>query len=191
MERQEALNIVHQFIKSESLIHHLLSVEAAMRWYAEKFEQDAEIWGLAGLLHDYDWEVHPSAEDHPLLGLPYLRERGVPEEIIYAIASHADKPDYPRLSMIDKALYACDEVTGIVTATALIRPSKSLYDLEAKSVKKKWKDHSFAAGTDRTIMENGAADLGVPLWDHVQNVIHAMRKIAPALGLAGSLPPTE
>lgn len=190
MNRTEALEIVHEYIKTEGLVNHMLSVEAAMRWYARELGQDEQTWGLAGLLHDYDWEVHPISGDHPILGLPLLREKGVSEEVLYAIASHADKPEYPRLSLLDRALYACDEVTGMITAVALVRPSRSLYDLEASSVKKKWKDKSFAAGAVRSVMESAAEDFGVPLWTHVQNVIHAMRAIAPELGLAGDLEPT-
>ena len=190
MNRTEALEIVHEYIKTEGLVNHMLSVEAAMRWYARELGQDENTWGLAGLLHDYDWEVHPISGDHPILGLPLLREKGVSEEVLYAIASHADKPEYPRLSLLDRALYACDEVTGMITAVALVRPSRSLYDLEASSVKKKWKDKSFAAGAVRSVMESAAEDFGVPLWTHVQNVIHAMRAIAPELGLAGDLEPT-
>lgn len=190
MNRTEALEIVHEYIKTEGLVNHMLSVEAAMRWYARELGQDEHTWGLAGLLHDYDWEVHPISGDHPILGLPLLREKGVSEEVLYAIASHADKPEYPRLSLLDRALYACDEVTGMITAVALVRPSRSLYDLEASSVKKKWKDKSFAAGAVRSVMESAAEDFGVPLWTHVQNVIHAMRAIAPELGLAGDLEPT-
>lgn len=187
MDRNEALNLVHEFIKTEGLVNHMLSVEAAMRWYARKLGQDEEVWGLTGLLHDYDWEVHPISGDHPILGLGLLREKGISEEIIYAIASHADKPEYPRICLLDKALYACDEVTGMITAVALVRPSRSLYDLEASSVKKKWKDKSFAAGALRPVMENGAEEFGIPLWEHVENVIHAMRPIAGQLGLAGTL----
>lgn len=190
MNRTEALEIVHEYIKTEGLVNHMLSVEAAMRWYARELGQDENTWGLAGLLHDYDWEVHPISGDHPILGLPLLREKGVSEEVLYAIASHADKPEYPRLSLLDRALYACDEITGMITAVALVRPSRSLYDLEASSVKKKWKDKSFAAGAVRSVMESAAEDFGVPLWTHVQNVIHAMRAIAPELGLAGDLEPT-
>ncbi len=190
MNRTEALEIVHEYIKTEGLVNHMLSVEAAMRWHARELGQDENTWGLAGLLHDYDWEVHPISGDHPILGLPLLREKGVSEEVLYAIASHADKPEYPRLSLLDRALYACDEVTGMITAVALVRPSRSLYDLEASSVKKKWKDKSFAAGAVRSVMESAAEDFGVPLWTHVQNVIHAMRAIAPELGLAGDLEPT-
>ena len=160
-----------------------------MRFYAEQMGQDAELWGLAGLLHDFDWEIHPTAEQHPLDGEPILRARDVPEDIIQAILSHADHTGLPRTTLMQKALYACDEVTGLITAVALVRPSRSLYDLTASSVKKKWKDRAFAAGANREEMEKGAAEFGVDLWSHVDNVILAMRKIAPEIGLVGTLQP--
>ena len=188
MQREEALHIVRTYVRNESLIRHMLSVEAAMRYYAEKFGQDAELWGITGLLHDFDWEIHPNPETHPLEGAPILREAGVPEEIVHAILTHADHAGYPRETLMEKALYACDEVTGMITAVALVRPSRSLYDLEANSVRKKWKDKAFAAGVDRRIMEQGAQELGIDLWEHVENVILAMRRIAPELGLEGNLP---
>ena len=191
MNRQEALAFVRTHVKNEGLVRHMLSVEAAMRWYARKWGEDEEKWGLAGLLHDYDWEIHPTAETHPLEGIALLRQMGLPEDLLGAIASHGEQPDYPCTTRFQKALSACDEITGMITAVALVRPSKSLYDLEASSVKKKWKDRAFAAGTDRALMEEGAHDIGVELWEHVGNVIHAMRAIAPDLGLTGSLEPTE
>jgi putative nucleotidyltransferase with HDIG domain len=187
VNRQEALAFVRTHVKNEGLVRHMLSVEAAMRWYARKWGEDEEKWGLAGLLHDYDWEMHPTAETHPLEGIALLRQMGLPEDLLGAIASHGEQPGYPRITRFQKALSACDEVTGMITAVALVRPSKSLYDLEASSVKKKWKDKAFAAGTDRTQMEEDAKDIGVELWEHVDNVIHAMRTIAPDLGLKGSL----
>lgn len=188
MNRKEALDVVRKHIKSESLVHHMQAVEAAMVAYAEKLGQDTEVWGAAGLLHDYDWEIHPDVDSHPLEGIAYLREQGVSEDILHAIAAHATHTDYPRESLLDKYLYACDEITGMITAVALVRPSRSLYDLEASSVKKKWKDKSFAAGTDRDVMAEGAAEIGIDLWEHVGNVILAMRKIAPLLGLEGNIP---
>jgi len=142
-------------------------------------------------LHDFDWEIHPDAETHPLEGAPILRAAGVPEEIVHAILTHADHAGYPRETLMEKALYACDEVTGMITAVALVRPSHSLYDLEAKSVRKKWKDKAFAAGANRQIMEQGAQELGIDLWEHIDNVIIAMRRIAPQLGLEGNLPNPE
>lgn len=183
MTRDEALALVREYVKNENLVRHMLAVEAAMRFYAEKFGEDADKWGLAGLLHDFDWEIHPTMEEHPLAGEPILRERGVPEDIIRAILSHADHTGIPRETLMEKALYACDEITGLITAVALVRPSRSLSDLKAKSVKKKWKDKSFAAGANREEMERGAEELGIPLWEHVDNVIEAMRRIAPDLGL--------
>ncbi len=184
MERTETLAIVHEFVRNENLIKHMLAVEAAMRFYAEKLGEDAETWGVTGLLHDFDWEIHPSLEEHPQAGAPLLRERGVPEEIVRAILSHADHTGIPRETVMEKALYACDEITGLITAVALVRPSRSLMDLKVKSVKKKWKDKSFAAGANRGEMERGAQEFGVELWEHTGNVIEAMRRIAPELGLA-------
>jgi putative nucleotidyltransferase with HDIG domain len=186
MTRDEALALVHEFVKNENLVKHMLSVEAAMRFYAEKFGEDVEKWGMAGLLHDFDWEIHPTLEEHPLAGEPILRERGVPEDIIRAIMSHADHTGVPRQTRMEKALYACDEVTGLITAVALVRPSRSLLDLEPASVKKKWKDKTFAAGANRAEIEKAAAEFGVDLWEHVGNVIQAMRQIAPELGLVGN-----
>lgn len=189
MKHEEALSIVRNYVKNESLVRHMLSVEAAMRFYARKFDQDEETWALAGLLHDYDWEIHPTIEEHPLAGLALLREAGVGEDILEAIAGHADHTGVPRKTFLAKALYACDEITGLITAVALVRPSRSLYDLTPKSVKKKWKDKSFAAGANREMMEAGAAEIGIELWHHVENVIIAMRSIAKDLDLEGSLSP--
>ena len=189
MERSQALAIVQEHIKNQGLINHMLSVEAALRFYAAKLGQDEDLWGLTGLLHDFDWEIHPTLEQHPQAGAPILRERGVPEEIVRAILSHADHTGVPRETPLQKALYACDEITGLVTAVALVRPSRSLYDLEASSVKKKWKDKAFAAGANRDEITRAAAEFGVDLWEHTSNVILAMRQIAPTLGLEGNLPP--
>jgi putative nucleotidyltransferase with HDIG domain len=187
MSRDEALALVREFVKNEGLVRHMLSVEAAMRFYAGKYGEDVETWGLIGLLHDFDWEIHPSLDEHPQAGSAILRERGVSEEIIQDILSHADHLGLPRDTLRRKAIAACDEVTGLITAVALVRPSRSLHDLEASSVKKKWKDKAFAAGTDRAEMEHAAQVFGVDLWEHVGNVITAMRKIAPELDLAGNL----
>jgi putative nucleotidyltransferase with HDIG domain len=189
MNRADALKIVHNYIKAPGLVNHMLSVEAAMRFYAEKLGQDSELWGLTGLLHDYDWEIHPTLDQHPVSGIPFLREQGVSEEIIHAILAHGVETGVGRETLLDKGLYACDEITGMITAVALVRPSRSLYDLTANSVKKKWKDRAFAAGVNREEVAEAAADFGVELWQHVDNVILAMRKIAPQLGLEGNLPP--
>jgi putative nucleotidyltransferase with HDIG domain len=186
MNRQEALALVREYVKNEALVRHMLSVEAAMRFYAEKYGQDVEQWGITGLLHDFDWEIHPTAEQHPSQGAPILRQHGVDEVIVRAILSHGDNTGIARETLMEKALTACDEITGLITAVALVRPSRSLYDLEPASVKKKWKDKAFAAGADREGIEKAAAELGVDLWtEHVGNVIAAMRRIAPELGLAG------
>lgn len=183
LTRDEALALVREFVKNENLVKHMLSVEAAMRFYAEKFGEEAETWGLLGLIHDFDWEIHPTLEEHPIEGAPILRERGVPEELIQDILSHGIGTGVPRDTLRRKALYACDEITGLITAVALVRPSRSLMDLEVSSVKKKWKDRAFAAGADREEIEKAAAEFGVELWQHVGNVILAMRRIAPELGL--------
>jgi putative nucleotidyltransferase with HDIG domain len=185
MNRDEALAIVREYIENENLVRHMLAVEAAMRFYAEKMDQDVETWGMTGLLHDFDWEIHPTLEEHPQAGEPILRERGVPEVIIRAVLSHADHTGIPRESQMEKALYACDEITGLITAVALVRPSHSLHDLKARSVKKKWKDRSFAAGANREEIARAAEDFDVDLWEHVSNVILAMRRVAPELGLDG------
>jgi putative nucleotidyltransferase with HDIG domain len=187
MTRDEALTLVREYVKNEGLVRHMLCVEAAMRFYAEKFGEDVELWGVAGLLHDFDWEIHPTAEEHPALGAPILRERGVDEVIVRAILSHGDNTGVPRESQMEKALNACDEITGLITAVALVRPSHSLFDLEPSSVKKKWKDKAFAAGTDRSGMEKAAQDFGIDLWEHAGNVIIALRGIAPELGLVGTI----
>ena len=200
MTRDEALALVREYVKNEGLVRHMLSVEAAMRFYAEKLgeaegagalsAEDVERWALIGLLHDFDWEIHPTLEQHPQDGAPILRERGVPEDIIQDILSHADhlRERVPRDTVVRKAISACDEITGLITAVALVRPSRSLYDLEASSVKKKWKDKAFAAGTSRSEMEHAAKEFGIELWEHVGNVITAMRRIAPELGLEGNIP---
>jgi putative nucleotidyltransferase with HDIG domain len=185
MDRSEALDIVHEYVKNENLIRHMLAVEAAMRFYAKMYQEDEETWGITGILHDFDWEIHPTLEEHPLAGAPILREKGVPEEIVRAIMSHADHTGVPRITRMEKGLYACDEITGLITAVALVRPSRSLADLEASSVKKKWKDRAFAAGANREEIAKAAEEFNIDLWEHVTNVIYAMRTIAPKLGLAG------
>ena len=186
MNRSEALTIVRDYIKNENLVRHMLAVEAAMQFYAEKYDQDVETWRITGLLHDFDWEIHPTLERHPQEGAPILRSLAVPEEIVRAILSHADHTGVPRETLMEKALYACDEITGLITAVALVRPSRSLHDLKSKSVKKKWKDRSFAAGANREEIAKATEEFGIPLWEHTDNVIQAMRRIAPELGLEGN-----
>jgi putative nucleotidyltransferase with HDIG domain len=187
MNHEEALNIVREYVQNENLIRHMLAVEAAMHFYAVKYGEDFELWGATGLLHDFDWEIHPTLEKHPQEGAQILRDYDVPEIIIRAILSHADHTGVKRISLMEKALMACDEITGLVTAVALVRPSRSLYDLEPGSVKKKWKDKAFAAGANRQEIETATLDFGVDLWQHVANVIYAMQSIAQELGLEGNL----
>jgi predicted hydrolase (HD superfamily) len=187
MTRDEALAIIHEYVKNDNLVKHMLSVEAAMCFYAGKYCEDVEMWAITGLLHDFDWEIHPTLEGHPLAGEPILRQRGVPEGIIRAVMSHADHTGVVRQTRMEKALYACDEVTGLITAVALVRPSRSLLDLEPSSVKKKWKDKAFAAGANREEIQKAAAEFGIELWEHVGNVITAMRRNALELGLVGNL----
>jgi putative nucleotidyltransferase with HDIG domain len=189
--RQDAWDLMTEYTSSESLRRHMLAVEAAMRAYAHKFGQDEELWGMAGLLHDFDYEQHPNPEakadphEHPLYGSAILEQQGYPEEVIYAIKAHADYLGVPRLSLMDKTLYAVDELTGLVTAAALVRPDKSIMSLEARSVRKKMKDKAFARGVNREDVIAGAEDLGVELDEHIDFVIGAMRGIAPQLGLQG------
>lgn len=185
MNRSEALAIVHEYVKNENLVRHMLAVEAALRFYAVKFGEDAELWGNAGLLHDFDWEIHPTLEQHPQAGAPILRSHAVPEDIVRAVLSHADHTGVPRQTRMEKALHACDEITGLVTAVALVRPSRSLHDLTSASVKKKWKDRAFAAGANREEIAQAAEEFGVDLWEHTDNVIQAMRGIAAELLLDG------
>ncbi len=187
MNRNAAYAIVTEFVKNPNLIKHMLSVEAAMRAYAAKHGEDPDYWALPGLLHDFDWEIHPTLEQHPQAGVPILRERGVPEDIIRCIQSHAPHTGVPRAKPMDYALFAVDELTGLITACVLVRPSKSLHDLTSKSVRGKWKDRAFAAGVNREEIELGARELGVDLNEHITTVIEAMRTIAPQLGLDGSL----
>ena len=184
--RDEALAIVREYVKNENLVRHMLAVEAAMRFYARKFGEDEALWGITGLLHDFDWEIHPSLEQHPQDGAAILRERGIDEVIIRGVLSHADHTGVPRESQMEKALYACDEITGLITAATLVRPSRSIHDLKVSSVKKKWKDKSFAAGAHRDEMQEAFEAFGVEQWEHVGNVIEAMQGVAEDLGLQGN-----
>ncbi len=183
--RAEALAIVREHVKNEGLVRHMLAVEAAMRHYARLLGEDEETWGLAGLLHDFDWEIHPSLEQHPQDGAPILRERGLPEVVIEAVLSHANHTGVPRQTKMQQALYACDEITGLITAVTLVRPSKAIKDVTVKSIKNKWKDKAFAAGAKREEMEDGAREFGVELWEHAGNVLAAMQANAAELGLEG------
>lgn len=183
MSRADDLALVREYTQSESLIKHMLAVEAAMRAYAVRYGADPDKWGTVGLLHDFDYERWPNPPDHPLQGSKILAERGYPEDVIYAIKSHADYlTDCPRVALLDKVLYACDELAGFITACALVRPGR-LEGLTAKSVRKKLKQLSFAANVHREDVINGAADLGVDLDEHIDFVIAAMRGSAAELGL--------
>ena len=188
--RDQALAIVHEHTQSDSLRKHMLAVETAMRAYARKFGEDEDRWGLAGLMHDFDYERYPNAahsptEEHPAWGVGYLRAKGWPEDILTAILGHAQYSGVPRESRMAKTLFAVDELTGLITATALVKPTKSVNDVDAKSVRKKMKDKAFARGVNRDDVIQGAADLGVDLDEHIQFVIEAMRGSAAALGLQG------
>jgi putative nucleotidyltransferase with HDIG domain len=182
MNRSEALALVQEYTQNPSLIKHMLAVEAAMRAYARKFGEDEERWGIVGLLHDFDYERWPDPPNHPLKGSEILRERGYPEDVIYAIKSHDYLPDCPRIHRIDKALYACDELAGLITAAALVRPN-GITDLTASSVKKKMKSKGFARNVKREDIERGAADFGFELTEHIQFVIDAMKSISAELEL--------
>ena len=184
MDRASALALMHEYTPSLSLRRHMLAVEAAMRAYARKFGEDEDKYGLVGLLHDFDYERWPDPPDHPLKGAAILAERGYPADVIYAIKSHADYlTDCPRVSRLDKTLYACDELAGFITACAMVRPER-LSGMQAASVKKKLKAKGFAASVSRDDIARGAADLGVELDQHIQFVIDAMSTIAGELGLA-------
>jgi putative nucleotidyltransferase with HDIG domain len=184
--REDAWCLLTEFTQSESLRKHALAVEACMRAYAQKLGGDTELWGLAGLLHDFDYEKYPSREEHPYKGNVILKERGWSDEIRRAIMSHAEYSGVTRDSAMEKALFACDELAGFITASALVKPGKSLAEVEAKSVRKKMKDKAFARSVNRDDIINGAADLGVELEEHIAFCIEAMKGIAEELGLDGS-----
>ncbi len=188
MNRQEAWELVCEYTQSPQLRRHMLAVEAAMRAYARYFGQDEERWGLVGLLHDFDYERYPDVAEngHPNTGTPILRERGVDEEIVQAILSHATEvTGVERQSQMEHALYAVDELTGLITAVALVRPSKDIRDVKVKSVRKKWKMKAFAPGVNREEVEAGAAALNIDLSEHIRFVLEAMQGVAAELGLAG------
>lgn len=183
--REDAWQLVCKYTKNENLRKHMLAVECAMRAYARRFDADEELWGIIGLLHDFDYEQHPTIPEHPLEGAKILRAEGWPEEIVDAILSHADYTGVPRTTPLHHALYAVDELTGLIVAVALVRPSKDIRDVRVKSVKKKWDSNRFAAGVDRSHIEAGAEALGVPLDEHIGVVLRAMQEHAELLGLAG------
>jgi putative nucleotidyltransferase with HDIG domain len=188
--RAEALVLVHEYTASDSLRKHMLSVEAAMRAYAVKFGEDEERWGLAGLLHDFDYEKYPNeshsaTEEHPAEGVRVLRAKGYPEDILQAILGHAHYSGVPRETKMAKTLFAVDELTGLITATALVKPTKNIHEVEVRSVRKKMKDKAFARGVSREDVVNGASELGVDLDEHIAFVIGAMQARSADLGLSG------
>jgi predicted hydrolase (HD superfamily) len=187
LSRDDAWAILTEYTQSDSLRKHALAVEASVRGYARRFGENDDDWGVVALLHDFDYERWPSAEDHPFRGCEILRARGYREWVTRAILSHADYSGVPRESRLEKTLWACDEMSGFVTAAALVRPSKSVLDLEAKSVVKRMKDKAFARAVSRDDLRGGAEILGLPLDEHIANVIASMREHAGALGLRGSL----
>jgi putative nucleotidyltransferase with HDIG domain len=187
LSRQDAWLLMTEYTQSESLRKHMLAVEAAVCGYARLFGEDEDDWGAVALLHDFDYERWPDPKDHPFRGVEILKERGYPEWVTRAILSHADYSGVPRESRLEHALYACDEMSGFVTAAALVRPSKSVLDLEPSSVTKRMKDKAFARAVSREDLRKGAEELGVPLDEHIKNVIEFMRLQADALGLRGTL----
>lgn len=187
LTREQAWALLTEYTKGDSLLKHALAVEASVRGYARMFDQDEEGWGIVALLHDFDYERWPNLEEHPFRGSEILREKGYPEWVIQAILSHAEYSGVPRDGQLEKTLFACDEMAGFVTAASLVRPSKSILDLEPASVIKRMKDKAFARGVKREDLRAGAELLGLPLDTHIGNVIGFMRERADALGLRGAL----
>ena len=186
MTRNEAWNLVCEFVQSESLRRHMLAVEVCLVAYADQFGEDRERWAVTALLHDFDWEIHPAAPDHPMQGEPILRERGVDDEIRRAVLSHANYSGVPRESRLERALFACDELSGFLTACSYVKPGRSIFEVDVASVKRKLKDKAFARTVSRDDIVNGAQELGVPLEQHIAFCIEAMKAHAPELGLAGT-----
>lgn len=183
MDRDAAWGVLTEFTKSDSLRKHALAVEASMRAYAARYRADPEQWGLVGMLHDFDYEIHPAAPDHPGKGAEILQARGAPDPVVYAILAHADYSGYPRRSRLDRALYACDELSGFVTACALVRPGRAIAGLEPASVRKKLRDRGFARTVNRDDVYRGAEELGVDLDGHISFVIQALTAVAGRIGL--------
>ena len=186
MNRQDAWTLLCEYTQSPGLRKHALAVEAAMRAYARRFGEDEEKWGIVGLLHDFDYEIHPTLDQHPQDGAKILRERGYPEDVVYAVLSHAEHLGMERRSPMDKAIYAVDELTGLITAVALVRPTKSLFEVDSAAVRKKMKDKAFARSVNRDDVIKGAEILGVDLDEHIAFVIEAMKEVADELGLRGT-----
>jgi putative nucleotidyltransferase with HDIG domain len=189
INRQQALEILHEFTKSEGLRKHALAVETCVTAYARKLGEDETQWSVTALLHDFDWEIHPTLPDHPMKGEPILAERGVPDDIRRAILSHANFSGVPRLSPLEKTLFACDELAGFITAVSLVKPGRSVHEVDTKSVRKKMKDKAFARSVSREDIVNGAQEMGLDLDAHIDFCIRAMQERAQDLGLAGSAAP--
>lgn len=185
MTRDNAWQIVCEFVQSDSLRRHMLAVEACLAAYADKFKEDRELWAVAALLHDFDWEIHPQAPDHPMQGEPILAARGVPDNVRRAILSHANYSGVPRVSLLERALFACDELSGFLTACAYVKPDKSIYEVDTASVRRKLKDKAFARNVNREDIVKGAEELGIPLDEHIAFCIEAMKARAEVLGLSG------
>jgi len=187
MDRRQAWTILCEFTKSEGLRKHALAVEACVLAYATRLNGNAAEWQIAALLHDFDWEIHPTLEGHPQLGEPILAERGVDGTIRRAILSHAQHTGVPRISLLEKTLFACDELAGFITAISYVKPHRSVFEVDVASVKKKMKDKAFARSVNRQDIIDGAAELGVPLEEHIDFCVQAMRARADELGIKGSL----
>ena len=183
MDRDTAFKVVEDHVQSQSLKRHLLAVETCMRAFARKAREDEEKWGIAGLVHDFDWEICPTPESHPTYGAEILRSRGFPEEIVHAVLTHGNHTGMERETLMEKALFACDELSGFVTAVALVRPTKSLAETSIRSVKRKMKDKGFARSVNRDDIVQGAVELGVDLDEHISFVIEALKPVASQLGL--------
>ena len=188
MDRESTMALLQEFVKTDTLMKHLLAVEAAMRAYARKFEEDEEQWGIAGLLHDFDWEIVPTPEEHPIYGANILRERGFPEHIVRAVLTHGDHTGIQRESLMERAVYAVDELSGFIRAVTLVRPNKSLDEVTPRSVAKKMKDKAFARDVRREDITRGAEDLGVELDEHITFVIESLKPVAADLGLNTGTP---
>ncbi len=185
MDREQTIEFLRRHVKTEMLMKHLYTVEASMRGYARKFGEDEDRWGVAGLLHDFDWEICPTPEDHPSFGAQILRDHGYPEDMVRAVLTHGDHTGIPRQSLMEHTLYAVDELSGFVRAVALVRPSKSLDDVTPRSVRRKMKDKPFARDVNRDDIVRGAEELNIDLDEHIAFVVESMKPVAEQIGLAG------
>jgi putative nucleotidyltransferase with HDIG domain len=183
VDREQTIGFLHRYVKTEMLMKHLMAVEAAMRGYARKFGEDEDRWGIAGLLHDFDWEICPTPQDHPVFGSRILREHGYPEDIIRAVLTHGDHTGMPRESLMEHTLYAVDELSGFIRAVALVRPSRNLDEVTPQSVRRKMRDKNFARDVNRDDIVRGAAELGVDLDEHIAFVAQSLKPIAAQIDL--------